>query len=118
MNPIPVPKASSSERPTGRFEAKASWRDRIMQFTTMSATNAPSCLCTTGTMASRLMSATVTNVAMIRMNVGIRTSPGMSFLMTETMRLEPVSTKNVAMPIHRLFSTVLVTARAGQRPSI
>ncbi len=55
---------------------------------------------------------------MIRMNVGIRTSLGTHFLVSDTSRLEPVSTKKVARPMARLLATVLVTARAGHRPSI
>src|SRR5574341_652858 len=43
-NPIPMPTASSTERPTGFFPAKASWRPRMMQFTTIRATKAPSAL--------------------------------------------------------------------------
>ncbi len=49
------------------FEANASWRPRIMQLTTMSAMKAPSALWISGTTASSVMSAMVTNVAMIRM---------------------------------------------------
>ena len=67
MKPMPVPTASSAARPTGRLEAKASWRPRMMQFTTISAMKAPSSLWMAGTSASRPRSATVTNVAMMRM---------------------------------------------------
>jgi hypothetical protein len=62
-----VPRASRAERPTGRFEAKASCRPRIMQFTTIRAMKAPSALWISGTTALRIRSTRVTKVAMIRM---------------------------------------------------
>jgi len=65
--PTPVPNASREARPTGRREANASCRPRIMQFTTINAMNAPRALWMSGTSASRAMSTTVTKVAMIKM---------------------------------------------------
>lgn len=67
MNPMPMPTASSTDRPTGFLPAKASWRPRMMQFTTMSATKAPSALWMSGTSACSANSAIVTKVAMMRM---------------------------------------------------
>jgi hypothetical protein len=67
MKPMPEPTASRIERHTVFFEANASWRPRIMQFTTISAMNAPSSLWITGTTALSTRSAMVTNVAMMRM---------------------------------------------------
>ena len=116
MKPKPVPTASRSERLTVLRLANASWRPRIMQFTTIRAMNAPSALCSPGVSASSVMSAIVTNVAMIRMYVEIRTSWGISLRSSDTNRLEPVRTKNVARPMARLFATVFVTASAGQSP--
>ena len=65
MKPALVPTASSTARPTGCLDANASCRPRMMQLTTMRATKAPSCRWMSGTIASSIMSATVTNVAMM-----------------------------------------------------
>src|SRR3989304_1986078 len=112
-NPTLLPAASSTERQTGWREAKASCRPRMMQFTTISGTNGPIALWMTGCVAWSVMSAMLTNVAMIMMYAEIRTSFGMNRLSEDTIRLENTSTKATAMLIATALATVLVTARAG-----
>jgi len=62
-----MPAASASARRTVFFEAKASCRPRIKQFTTISEMNAPSCLCASGINAASTKSTVVTKVAMTMM---------------------------------------------------
>src|SRR5512141_2551802 len=80
--------------------------------------NGPSALLISGKLAARSRSASVTNVAMMRMYEVIRTSCAMYFFNSETKRPEPTSTNVVATPIAIPLARTFVTAIVGHMPSI
>src|SRR5210317_81118 len=60
---------------------------------------------------------TVTKEAITTIKDGIRTFAGITLRRDDTTIFEQTRTKVVASPIPRPFSALVVTARAGQRPS-
>ncbi len=59
----------------------------------------------------------VTKVAIMIMKQEIRTCFGIRLRNVDTRKLDPTSTKNVAMPIARALMAELVTASIGHIPS-
>ena len=112
-----MPMASTMEARGPFFEAKASARPRMMQFTTISGMNSPRLWWRLLTKASRVMSTRVTKVAMTMIKQAIRIFEGMTLRSMDTRMLEQTSTKVAARPIPRLFSSDVVTARVGHMPS-
>ena len=85
--------------------------------TTIRGINMPSLRKSGYVYACMRSSTTVTNVAMIITKHAILTLDGITFRNEETSILEQTKTKAVASPIPIPFSTVVVTASTGQRPS-
>jgi len=79
--------------------------------------NTPSAAYIEGEYASIIISTMDTNVAIIMINIGSLTVEGICFLISDTNRLENTNTKAVPADIPIAFSTDVVTARVGQRPS-
>ena len=76
VKPIPIPMASTAEAVRLFFEAKASARPKMRQFTTIRGMKIPNCSYRTGMKASNTISTMVTKEAMIMINAGIRTFAG------------------------------------------
>jgi hypothetical protein len=101
----------------GFLEAKASARPRIMQLTTIRGINTPSCREMEKKYAFITSSTITTNVAITTIYEAILTFLGMRFLIEEMMTLEKKRTKVTQSPMPIPFSTAVVMARVGHKPS-
>jgi len=117
VNPKPVNKPSAAESRTGFLEAKLSALPKIIQLTTISGRNTPSDEYKSGTNLYNTILTTVTNVAIIRINAGILTSLGITFLRAEIIAFEQIKMNVTARPIPNELNTEDDMASVGQVPS-
>ena len=117
VNPIPIPKASTIDENKLFFDAKASARPNIKQFTTINGMNIPNCSYKKGINASKTISTIVTNDAITIMNAGILTLLGICFFIKDTTMFDMRSTKRVAIPIPKPLKADEVTPKAGHIPN-
>src|SRR5574340_164055 len=118
VKPAPMKKPSANEGSMGFFEATISMRANGRQLTTISGMNRPSTLYSSCSHAFMHISTTVTMVARISTNTGMRTSWEKLLRNMDATAAEPVITKAVASPMPRPLVALLVMAIAGHRPSI
>jgi hypothetical protein len=111
---MPIP--SNAESHTPFFEANASARPKMIQFTTISGIKTPNDAYNAGTYAFISISIMVTNEAITTINAGMRTLTGIRFLIIAINIFERISTAIVATPIPRPFIALVVVPSVGHIP--
>ena len=118
VKPKPMPIPSNAESSTPFFDAKASARPSMMQFTTINGINTPNEAYNAGTYACISISMMVTNDAITTIKAGIRTLSGIRFLIRAITIFDIISTAIVATPIPIPFIADDVTPSVGHIPRI
>ncbi len=99
------------------FEANASARPRIIQFTVISERNSPKLSYRAGIYPFKINSISVTKLAITTIKQGSLTALGITFFSRDITALEQISTKVVARPMPMPFEAIVVTASVGHIPS-
>ena len=116
VKPIPVAIPSKKDSIGPFFDANASARARIMQFTTMSGMNSPRDASIEGKYAFIISSTAVTKPEIITIYDAILTSFGIILRRSEINRFENARTTMTDTPIPRALTMDVVVASVGHIP--